>query len=91
MDARHNKVGWLTMDVKVYGGREVLNVLATQGSQKFHDKWSFIPSNTRFDTMQAHKYLIPIVIIKHIENVKQGGQGLYDCHCHRIQGNGGGN
>ena len=34
MDTRRNKVRWLTVDVKVYGGREVLNLLATQGSQK---------------------------------------------------------
>jgi hypothetical protein len=77
--------------MKLYGSREVLNVLATQGLQKSHDKWFFIPSNIKFDTMQVHKYLIPIVIVKHIENVKQGGHGLYDCHGHQIQGDGGGN
>jgi hypothetical protein len=50
------------MAMKLYGGREVLNILATQGSQKFYDKWSFIPSNMRFDIMQAHIYLIPLLL-----------------------------
>lgn len=80
MDACHKKVGCSIVYVKVYRGWKVLNVLATQGSQKFHDKWSFIPFNIGFDTMKAHKYLTSTVIIKHIENVKQGKQGLYDCH-----------
>jgi hypothetical protein len=61
------------LDVKVYGGREILNALATQGSQKFHDRWSYIPSNTGYDTMRAHQYLMPIMIVKQFENIKNGG------------------
>ena len=38
VDACCNKVKWLTIDVKVYGGGEILNALVVQESQMIHDK-----------------------------------------------------
>jgi hypothetical protein len=44
--------------------------LSEGGSQAFYDKWSFIPSNTGFDTMRAHEPLIPVNLLKHFKGVK---------------------
>jgi hypothetical protein len=85
---RCSRVGWLTQDVMQYGNREVLNALVKGGSQAFYDKWSFIPSNTGFDTMRAYEPLIPVNLLKHFNGVKQGGCGLYNSNGHFIQGEG---
>jgi hypothetical protein len=44
--ASSNKSGWLIQNVLQYGEREVLDILAREGTQLFHKKWAFIPSNT---------------------------------------------
>jgi hypothetical protein len=43
----------------------------------------------QFDTKQIYKDLIPLLIAKYIENMKQGGLKLYECHGHHTERNNG--
>jgi hypothetical protein len=52
--ASSGKPGWLIQNVVEYGNKDVLYELSKEGTQLFHKKWAFIPSNTGFDTISHH-------------------------------------
>jgi hypothetical protein len=88
--ASSGKSGWLTQNVMEYGIKDVLDELSKEGTQLFHKKWAFIPSNTGFDTMRSSSYLIPQLVVNHFDNIKNAGIGLF-CDGKLIHGDSGGN
>lgn len=67
-----NKLGWLshTQNILQYKEKEVLNKLAKKGTQMFHKRWAFNPSNMDFDTMQSSSYLIPQLVVNQFYDIK---------------------
>jgi hypothetical protein len=88
--ASSGKSSWLTQNVVEYGNKDVLDELSKEGTQLFHKKWPFIPSNTGFDTMRSSSYLIPQLVVNHFDNIKNAGIGLF-CDGKLIHGDSGGN
>ena len=72
-----SKIGWLVQNVMHYGEKKVLDELAKEGTQQFHKRWAFIPSNTGFETMRSSLYLIPQLVANQFNAIKNGGPGLF--------------
>jgi hypothetical protein len=88
--ASSGKSGWLTQNVVEYGDKDVLDELSKEGTQMFHKKWAFIPSNTGFDTMRSSSYLLPQLVVNQFNNIKNGGVGLFQ-NGKLVHGDSGGN
>ena len=53
-----SKSSWLPKNIVEYENKKVLDELAKEGTQMFHNKWAFISSNTGLDIMWLLSYMI---------------------------------